>query len=111
MSFSNFISPRAPRSTILASVAVGSLAIAGVLSEAPMIGSHLAQAAAVSTADLPQNAPSFAPLIDRVKTAVVSITVKMAPNEGAEALSGQMDNLRPEIQRSIRRSTRQRRHA
>ena len=44
---------------------------------------HPAYAAAVSTADLPQNAPSFAPLIDRVKASVVSVKVKI-PAEDAE---------------------------
>jgi serine protease Do len=102
MSFSNPTSPRAWRSVIVAQVAVASLAIAGALSQTEITGSHVAQAAAVSTADLPQNAPSFAPLIDRVKAAVVSVKVKMVANNGAEAQSGQMGNLPPEIQRFFR---------
>ncbi|HEY5205311.1 MAG TPA: Do family serine endopeptidase, partial [Roseiarcus sp.] len=62
---------------------------------------HPAYAAAVSTADLPQNAPSFAPLIDRVKASVVSVKVKIAAEdaEADGASSGQMDNLPPEIQK------------
>jgi serine protease Do len=62
---------------------------------------HPAYAAAVSTADLPQNAPSFAPLIERVKASVVSVKVKIPAEEGdAQAnVSGQMDNLPPEIQK------------
>ena len=66
-----------------------------------MAPTHPAYAAAVSTADLPQNAPSFAPLIERVKASVVSVKVKIAAEDGeAEAnASGQMDNLPPEIQK------------
>ena len=66
---------------------------------------HPAYAAAVSTADLPQNAPSFAPLIDRVKASVVSVKVKIAAEDadaegkGASSSQGQMDNLPPEIQK------------
>jgi serine protease Do len=103
MSFSNFTSPGARRNTILASVAVASLAVAGALGGTAVTGSHVAQAAAVSTADLPQNAPSFAPLIDRVKAAVVSVKVKMVADDAtSEDLSGQMGNLPPEIQKFFR---------
>ena len=102
LSFSNFTNPRARRSTILASVAVASLAVAGALGGTALNGSHVAQAAAVSTADLPQNAPSFAPLIDRVKAAVVSVKVKMAADDGASDLSGQLDNLPPQIRKFFR---------
>ena len=103
MSLSNFTSPSARRNTILASVAVASLAVAGALGGTAMTGSHVAHAAAVVTADLPQNAPSFAPLIDRVKAAVVSVKVKMvADDDGSQDLSGQMDNLPPEIQKFFR---------
>jgi len=67
MSFSGLASPQGRRNTILASVAVAALGVAGVLGESALTPTHPAYAAAVSTADLPQNAPSFAPLIDRVK--------------------------------------------
>jgi serine protease Do len=100
MSYPNFTNPRARRSTILASVAVASLAVAGALGGNAMTGSHVAQAAAVSTADLPQNAPSFAPLIDRVKAAVVSVKVTMTSDDSdAQNLSSQMDNLPPQIRK------------
>jgi serine protease Do len=100
MSFSNFTSPQGRRNTILASVAVAALGVAGALGEGAFTPTHPAYAAAVSTADLPQNAPSFAPLIDRVKAAVVSVKVKMVADDGdAGGLSGQMDNLPPEIQK------------
>jgi serine protease Do len=103
MSYSSFTNPRARRSTILASVAVASLVAAGAFGEAAFTSSHPAHAAAVSIADLPQNAPSFAPLIDRVKAAVVSVKVKMAADDGdAESLSGQMDNLPPQIRKFFR---------
>src|SRR5277367_3237484 len=101
MSFSGLASPQGRRNTILASVAVAALGVAGVLGESAFTPSHPAYAAAVSTADLPQNAPSFAPLIERVKASVVSVKVKIAAEDGdAEAnASGQMDNLPPEIQK------------
>ncbi len=99
MSFSQFTNPRGRRNAILASVAVASLAVAGAMGEGALAPSHPAYAAAVPTADLPQNTPSFAPLIDRVKAAVVSVKVKI-PAEDADAnVSGQMDNLPPEIQK------------
>jgi serine protease Do len=100
MSFSNFATPLRRRNVILASVAVAALGVAGALGGGAFAPTHPAYAAAVSTADLPQNAPSFAPLIDRVKAAVVSIKVKMAAEDGAaEGPSGEMDNLPPEIQK------------
>ena len=104
MSFSGLASPEGRRNTILASVAVAALGVAGVLGESAFTPTHPAYAAAVSTADLPQNAPSFAPLIDRVKASVVSVKVKIAAEGadvegGAASQSGQMDNLPPEIQK------------
>src|SRR5271156_6960087 len=103
MSFSGLASPEGRRNTILASVAVAALGVAGVLGESAFTPSHPAYAAAVSTADLPQNAPSFAPLIDRVKASVVSVKVKIAADDGdGQSLSGQMDNLPPQIQKFFR---------
>ena len=100
MSFSGLATPQGRRNTILASVAVAALGVAGVLGENAFSPTHPAYAAAVSTADLPQNAPSFAPLIDRVKASVVSVKVKIAAEDGgAEGASSQMDNLPPEIQK------------
>jgi serine protease Do len=100
MSFSGLATPQGRRNTILASVAVAALGVAGVLGESAFTPTHPAYAAAVSTADLPQNAPSFAPLIDRVKASVVSVKVKIAAEDGeAEGASSQMDNLPPEIRK------------
>ena len=101
MSFSGLATPQGRRNTILASVAVAALGVAGVIGQGALAPTHPAYAAAVSTADLPQNAPSFAPLIERVKASVVSVKVKI-PAEGGDAqasISGQMDNLPPEIQK------------
>ena len=93
-------SSRGRRNTILASVAVAALGVAGV-GENAFTPTHPAYAAPVSIADLPQNAPSFAPLIDRVKAAVVSVKVKIAGEDGdAEGVSGgQIGNPPPEIQK------------
>ena len=104
MSFSGLATPQGRRNTILASVAVAALGVAGVLGESALSPTHPAYAAAVSTADLPQNAPSFAPLIDRVKASVVSVKVKIPATDGEVAEGGaggqgQMDNLPPEIQK------------
>src|ERR1700749_2115900 len=105
MSFSGLASPQGRRNTILASVAVAALGVGGVLGENALTPTHPAYAAAVSTADLPQNAPSFAPLIERVKASVVSVKVKIpaedggAQGEGAFSSQGQMNNLPPEIQK------------
>ncbi|MGC2785546.1 MAG: Do family serine endopeptidase [Roseiarcus sp.] len=101
MSFSGLASPQGRRNTILASVAVAALGVAGVLGGNALSPTHPAYAAAVSTADLPQNAPSFAPLIARVKASVVSVKVKIPAEDGDAGanLSGQMDNLPPEIQK------------
>jgi serine protease Do len=103
MSFSGLATPQGRRNTFLASVAVAALGVAGVVGQGALAPTHPAYAAAVSTADLPQNAPSFAPLIDRVKASVVSVKVKIAAEdaegEGAASSQGQMDNLPPEIQK------------
>ncbi len=102
MFYPRFANSRLHRQTILASAAVASLAVAGAFGEGVLTSSHPAHAAAVSVADLPQNAPSFAPLIDRVKETVVSVKVKMASDETAQDLSGQMDNLPPQIRKFFR---------
>src|SRR5262249_5587031 len=101
MSFYGLASPEGRRNTILASVAIAALGVAGVLGQGALAPTHPAYAPAVSTAALPQNAPSFGPLIDRAKACVVSVKVKIAAEDGdAEAnVSGQMDNLPPEIQK------------
>jgi serine protease Do len=100
MSFSGLATPRGRRNTILASVAVVALGVAGALGGGAFTPTHPAYAAAVSTSGLPQQSvPSFAPLIDRVKAAVVSVKVKIPADSEAESLSSQMDNLPPEIRK------------
>jgi len=71
---------RARRRAILASTAVA-LAAAIALSEGALTGSDVARAAAVSTAGLPSTSlPSLAPLVGRVKSAVVSVKVNTVNN-------------------------------
>jgi serine protease Do len=104
MSFSSFVDPRARRRTILASVAVASLAAAGAFGEYALTSSPVAHAAAVSTSDLSaQTMPSFAPLIDRVKGAVVSVKVKIVDSSATSDVPTQWDNLPPEIQQFLKR--------
>src|SRR5258708_29735641 len=102
MSFSGLATPQGRRNTILASVAVAALGVAGVLGGNAISPTHPAYAAAVSTADLPQNAPSFAPLIDRVQASGVSVQVKIPPThgevpEGGSGRPGQIDKLSPDV--------------
>ena len=103
MSFSALSTPRARRSTVLASVAVAALAAAGAFADGALTSSHPAHAAPVVTSDLnAQGAPSFATLIERVKPAVVSVKVKIANASSADN-GVQMDNLPPEIQQFLKR--------
>jgi serine protease Do len=93
------------RNRILASVAVLALATAGALGESAISAPRLTKVADVSTpAPQEQSAqalvPSFAPLIARVKPAVVSVKVKIT-SEGDSASA--LDNLPPEIQQFLRR--------
>ena len=108
MSFSGLATPQGRRNTILASVAVAALGVAGVLGGNAFAPTHPAYAAAVSTADLPQNAPSFAPLIDRVKASVVSVKVKIAAEDGdgrgRVQPDGQSPPGNPEVLQAVRRS-------
>jgi serine protease Do len=104
MSFSSFVDPRTRRRTILASVAVASLAAAGAFGEYALTSSPAAHAAAVSTSDLSaQTMPSFAPLIDRVKAAVVSVKVKIVESSADSDTPAQWDNMPPEIQQFLKR--------
>ena len=97
------------RKTILASVAVAALAAAGAFADGALTASHPAHAAnvtatAADTQSATQGVPSFANLIARVKPAVVSVKVKIAnATSTGEDLSGQMDNLPPEIQQFLKR--------
>jgi len=84
------------RNRILASAAIVALVAAGAIGEGALTATHTAQAAAVLTSNLPaQSMPSFAPLIEQVKPAVVSVKVKLAQ---MSSWNGQFSNLPPEIQ-------------
>jgi serine protease Do len=89
------------RNRILASVAVLALATAGAIGEGALGAPHVAQAADVSTSPAQEQPiiPSFAPLIARVKPAVVSVKVKIVHQDGSNT---QIDQLPPEIQKFFR---------
>ena len=93
------------RNRILASAAVVALATAGAIGEGALTGTHFARAADVSTpaAQGPQadTLPSFAPLIARVKPAVVSVKVKIVHDGNAD--SSALGDLPPEVQQFLRR--------
>ncbi len=93
------------RSRMFASAAVVALVASGAFGEMVMSASTPAHAGAVVTSDLPtQSMPSFASVVDRVKPAVVSVKVKIEnASVGANDISGQMDNLPPQIQQFFKR--------
>src|SRR5271166_99856 len=96
MSFASFTNPRARRRAILASAAVAALSAAGALT-----GADVARAAAISTADLQgPSLPSLSPLVDRLKSAVVSIKLNTS-NDGSK--SEQSEGLPSEFQRFVKR--------
>ena len=104
MSYFSSKNVRLSRGRILASAAVVALIAGGATGEFALSAPTPARAAAVTTESQAQPMPSFAPLIERVSPAVVSVRVKIenAATDGNE-LSGQMDNLPPEIQQFMKR--------
>jgi serine protease Do len=92
------------RNRMLSSVAALALVITGVVGATTMSSSTPVRAAAVATSDLrDQTMPSFANVIDHVKPAVVSVKVKFGNvSSRTEGMSGQMNNLPPEIQQFFR---------
>jgi len=91
--------------SILASVAVLALATTGAVGESALTAPHLVKTANVSTPSNQEQAaqafvPSFAPLIARVKPAVVSVKVKIMHESDAD---GTLGNLPPEVQQFLRR--------
>ena len=107
MSHLHSVEPSRLRNRILASAAVLSLVAAGAVGEGALTAPHPARAAAVVTSDLQgQSMPSFAPLIARVKPAVVSVKVRIvhqSDRSGRQSdWTGRLDNLPPEIQRFFR---------
>ena len=91
------------RSRILASAAVVGLVAAGAIGEGALSQHSSALAGAVPTASLTgQGIPSFAPLIERVKPAVVSVKVKFVGQSDPDNQSGwseRFGNLPPQIQK------------
>ena len=95
MSNFNFSNLRFSRAKALASVAVVALVCGGVATEMSLTSSTAARAAAVDLNGLQKPSEvSFAPLIERVKPAVVSIKV-MIPN---------VNNDGEDLSRTIRQS-------
>ena len=100
----NFRSPRARREAIFASAAVAALTAAVAFAGGTLIGSDVAWAATQSSTDLQgPSLPSLAPLVDRVKPAVVSIKVDSINDDSSSAKSHQSDELPAEIQQSLER--------
>ena len=88
------------RNPVLASAAIVALVAGGAIGEGALATHSSAVAAPVSTAGLAAHAtPSFAPLIDRVKPAVVSVKVKLVHQGDQSGSSEQFGNLPPEIQK------------
>ncbi len=87
------------RRRLLASAAISALLSSGAV---VLFAPPLANAAALSTSDLQMQLPSFAPLVDRVKPAVVSVRVKIEDSETDDNDSSnenQQDNLPPELRK------------
>ena len=105
MSFFNLNNRKLHRHRMLASAAVVSLIASGAVGGMVMSASAPASAAAVVTSDLQsQSLPSFATVVERVKPAVVSVKVKIEDAAArSDDLSGQMDNLPPQIQQFFQR--------
>ena len=88
------------RRRILTSAAVLALIAGGAAGEVGLTGARTAQAAAVVTSGLEsQFVPSFAPLIERVKPAVVSVRVRFVRQNASDE---QLSKLPPEVQRFFR---------
>ena len=105
MSFFNLNDRSHRRHRMLASAAVVALVASGAIGGMVMSASAPASAAAVVTSDLQsQSLPSFATVVERVKPAVVSVKVDIVNAAASgEDLSGQMDNLPPQIQQFFKR--------
>ena len=100
MSIFNAKHPILGRGRMLASAAVVAIIASGAVGGSMLSASSSATAAAVDTSDLQTAAmPSFAKVVDRVKPAVVSVKVNIEnASASADDLSGQMNNLPPDVQ-------------
>ena len=88
------------RRPLVASAAILALVSAGALGEGALTPSPPAQAANLSATAPEQTLPSFAPLIAKVKPAVVSVRVKIAQDGNSSAST--LGELPPEIQKFFR---------
>jgi serine protease Do len=92
------------RNRLLSSVAALALVVSGTVAGTVMSSSTPVRAAAVITSDLQSQAlPSFANVVDHVKSAVVSVKVKLfnASNQGDDM--SEQNNLPPEMQQFFKR--------
>ncbi len=98
---SNLSNFRFSRSTALATVAVAVLIAGGVVAESSLATSSSARAAAVDLSGLQSpDSNSFAPLIARVKPAVVSVKVRIVNSAAGEGETfQQFDDLPPGLER------------
>jgi serine protease Do len=99
----NSNNPILGRGRMLASAAVVAIIASGAIGGSMLSTSAIA--GAVNTADLQSSAmPSFANVVERVKPAVVAVKVNIE-NAAASSddLSGQMDNLPPDVQQFFKR--------
>ncbi len=100
MSIRNFKLRNSPRGRLMASAAVLALVASGVVGDRLLASSTAAHAAAVMTSDLSaQSMPSFAPIVERVMPAVVSVRVDIQNASETQNFNGQMQNLPPEVRR------------
>jgi serine protease Do len=90
---------------MLASAAVVAIIASGAIGGSMLSASTSAVAGAVNTADLQTSAmPSFATVVERVKPAVVAVKVNIEDAAASsDDLSGQMDNLPPNVQQFFKR--------
>jgi serine protease Do len=93
------------RTRFMATAAALTLIASGFIGGAILSPSTPVKAAAVITSDLePQSMPSFAPVVDRVKPAVVAVKVTVENVvAGSDDLAGQLDNLPPEMREFFKR--------
>ena len=103
MSVFNSNNPILGRGRMLASAAVVAIIASGAIGGSML--STSAVAGAVNTADLQSSAmPSFANVVERVKPAVVAVKVNIEDAAArSDDLSGQMDNLPPQVQQFFKR--------
>jgi serine protease Do len=105
VSILNSNNPILGRGRMLASAAVVAIIASGAIGGSMLSASTSAVAGAVNTADLQTSAmPSFATVVERVKPAVVAVKVNIEDAAASsDDLSGQMDNLPPEVQQFFKR--------